>query len=153
MAELRRLLGVLNDDGEGVALAPQPGIEGLDSLVRRVEEAGLPVVLRTEGQPRPIPPGVSLAAYRIVQEALTNALKHAGMARTTVLLEYREAELKVEVLDEGTGVCGSEEGERGHGLVGMRERVALYGGTLEAGPRLERGYAVRAWLPLNGVHP
>jgi signal transduction histidine kinase len=82
---------------------------------------------------------------------LTNALKHAGLARTEVILDYRAAELKVEVLDEGNGPCSN--GRHGHGLVGMQERVALYGGTLEAGPRLERGYAVRAWLPLAGAGP
>lgn len=152
MAELRHLLGVLNDDGEGMSLAPQPGAEQIASLIRRVGEAGLPVDLRVIGQPRPLPPGIDLAAYRIVQEALTNALKHAGMARTQVILEYRPAELKVEVLDDGDGPCG-EAGGHGRGLVGMQERVALYGGTLEAGPRLERGYAVRAWLPLDGARP
>jgi signal transduction histidine kinase len=153
MADLRHLLGVLNDDGEGLALAPQPGIEQIESLVRRVGEAGLPVVLRIEGQPGPLPPGINLTAYRIVQEALTNALKYAGLARTEVVLEYHTSELKVEVMDEGTGHYGREDGEQGRGLVGMQERVALYGGSLEAGPRLERGYAVRAWLPLDGSCP
>jgi signal transduction histidine kinase len=149
MADLRHLLGVLHDDGEGMTLAPQPGAEQIESLVRRVGEAGLPVALRIEGQPRPLPPGINLTVYRIVQEALTNALKHAGLARTEVILDYRAAELKIEVLDEGNDPC--DNGRHGHGLVGMQERVALYGGTLEAGPRLERGYAVRAWLPLGGV--
>jgi len=159
MTELRRLLGVLNHDGDddGVSLAPQPGVTQLHFLVRRVGEAGLPVSLRVEGQPRPLLPSVDLTVYRIVQEALTNALKYANLAHTEVILDYREAELKVEILDEGPGqaIRDGEEGEEGeggqrvgHGLVGMRERVALYGGTLEAGPRLERGYAVRAWLPL-----
>jgi len=156
MTELRRLLGVLNHDGDddGVSLGPQPGVTQLHSLVGRVGETGLPVSLRVEGQPRPLLPSVDLTVYRIVQEALTNALKYTNLAHTEVILDYREAELKVEILDEGPGraVRGGEEGEGGprvgHGLVGMRERVALYGGTLEAGPRLERGYAVRAWLPL-----
>jgi signal transduction histidine kinase len=147
MTELRHLLGVLSEEGDGISLTPQPGLEQVESLVRRVGDAGLPVRLHIEGQPRPLAPGVNLTAYRIVQEALTNALKYAGLARTEVILGYREHELKVEILDEGTGAAPREDEEAGHGLVGMRERVALYGGTLEAGPRLEQGYAVRAWLP------
>ncbi len=153
MAELRHLLGLLNQDDDQVALAPQPGLDQLDSLVRRVGEAGLPVTLHVEGRTRPLPPGLDLAAYRVVQEALTNALKYAGLARTDVILDYREDELKIEVLDDGPGRSAAAGTGAGHGLVGMRERLALYGGTLEAGPRLERGYAVRAWLPLDGVCP
>jgi signal transduction histidine kinase len=150
MSELRNLLGALSIEG-GVDLAPQPGLEQLDSLVRRVAEAGLPVELHIEGDPRPLPQGVDLTAYRIVQEALTNALKYSGPAHTEVVLDYRERELKIEVLDEGPGAPARADGAPGRGLVGMRERVALYGGTLEAGPRLERGYAVRAWLPVGTV--
>ena len=150
MAELRHLLGLLSPDGGDMGLAPQPGVEQLETLVRRVGEAGLPVKLHVAGQPRPLPPGIDLTAYRIVQEALTNALKYASLARTDVILDYRESGLKVEILDDGPGNARREGAETGHGLVGMRERVALYGGTLEAGPRLERGYAVRAWLPLDG---
>ena len=153
MAELRHLLGLLNQDDDQVALAPQPGLDQLDSLVRRVGEAGLPVTLHVEGRTRPLPPGLDLAAYRVVQEALTNALKYAGLARTDVILDYREDELKIEVLDDGPGRSAAAGTGAGHGLVGMRERLALYGGTLEAGPRLERGYAVRAWLPLDGACP
>jgi len=153
MAELRHLLGLLNQDDDQVALAPQPGLDQLDSLVRRVGEAGLPVTLHVEGRTRPLPPGLDLAAYRVVQEALTNALKYAGLARTDVILDYREDELKIEVLDDGPGRSAAAGTGAGHGLVGMRERLALYGGTLEAEPRLERGYAVRAWLPLDGVGP
>jgi len=150
MTELRRLLGLLSHDDAEVALAPQPGLEQLTALVRRVRAAGLPVEPRIEGQPQLLPPGLNLAAYRIVQEALTNALKYAGGARTEVVLTYRPDELKVEVLDEGPGVpAHARETPRGRGLVGMRERVSLYGGTLEAGSRLDRGYAVRAWLPLR----
>jgi signal transduction histidine kinase len=149
MTELRHLLGVLSEEGDGISLTPQPGLDQVESLVRRVGEAGLPVCLHIEGQPRPLSPGVNLTAYRIVQEALTNALKYAGLARTEVILGYRDHELKVEILDEGCGALARDDEESGHGLVGMRERVALYGGTLEAGPRLERGYAVRAWLPFE----
>jgi signal transduction histidine kinase len=148
MSELRRLLGVLSQEGDGMTLAPQPGIEQVQPLVKRVSDASLPVELRIEGSPRPLPPGIDLVAYGIVQEALTNALKYSGLARTEVVLDYRERELKLEVLDDGpAAIAGSAEGD-GHGLAGMRERVALFGGRLEAGPRLERGYAVRAWLPL-----
>ncbi len=150
MTELRRLLDLLSHDDEGVSLTPQPGVARLDSLVRRVGAAGLPASLRVEGQPRTLPPGIDLTVYRIVQEALTNALKYADQARTEVILDYRDAELKVEILDEGPGRAAREGEGAGHGLVGMRERVVLYGGRLEAGPRLERGYAVRAWLPLSG---
>jgi len=132
-----------------VDLAPQPGIEQLEALVHRVKEAGLPVELHITGKPRPLPQGVSLTAYRIVQEALTNALKYAGRACTQVVLEYRARELKIEVLDEGMSSPAHTRELSGRGLVGMRERVTLYGGVLEAGPRLERGYAVRAWLPLG----
>jgi signal transduction histidine kinase len=153
MAELRHLLGVLNQDDDHVALAPQPGLDQLQSLVRRVGEAGLPVTLHVEGRTRPLPPGLDLAAYRVVQEALTNALKYAGLARTDVILDYREDELKIEILDDGPGRSAAAGAGAGHGLVGMCERLALYGGTLEAGPRLERGYAVRAWLPLDGGGP
>jgi signal transduction histidine kinase len=96
---------------------------------------------------RPLPVGVDLAAYRIVQEALTNALKYSGLAPTTVVLDYREEELKLEILDEGSAVPLHEQTEAGRGLAGMRDRVALYGGALDAGPRPVRGYAVRAWLP------
>jgi signal transduction histidine kinase len=134
-----------------LALAPQPGVEAIEPLLKRVSDAGLPVNLRVEGQPRALPAGLNLAVYRIVQEALTNALKYAGLARTEVILQYHEADLLVEVLDEGTGSLKTGDGQHGHGLLGMRERVALYGGTLEAGPRPGRGYAVRAWLPLEGT--
>ena len=149
MAELRNMLGVLRDPDAGPELTPQPGLQYLEPLVRRVEEAGLPVQLRIEGTPRPLARGIDLAAFRIVQEALTNCLKYSGMARTDVVLEYREDELKLEILDDGRVVDSHRGDQAGRGLLGMRERVALYGGALEAGPRLERGYAVRAWLPVE----
>jgi signal transduction histidine kinase len=150
MAELRMLLGLLHEDGDGAALTPQPGVDGIESLVRRVGDAGLPVTLHVEGQPRALPVGLDLTVYRIVQEGLTNALKHGGLARTQVILDYRESELKIEILDEGcTAAVHDGRDGRGHGLVGMQQRVALFGGRLESGPRLERGYAVRAWLPLG----
>lgn len=147
MRELRNLLGLLNQDGEEVDLAPQPGLVQLGALIQRVRDAGLPVDLRTEGTPVPLPVGLDLTAYRIVQEALTNSLKYSDLARTEVVLSYREDELKLEILDEGPGRPSPAGHGVGRGLVGMRERVTLYGGHLEAGPRLNRGYAVRAWLP------
>jgi signal transduction histidine kinase len=149
MTELRNMLGVLRDSEAGPDLAPQPGLKYLEPLVQRVGEAGLPVHLRIDGTPRPLTPGIDLAAFRIVQEALTNCLKYSGMARTDVVLEYRDTELKLEVLDDGANENLGAGDRVGRGLLGMRERVALYGGTLEAGPRLERGYAVRAWLPVE----
>jgi signal transduction histidine kinase len=150
MAEMRNLLGVLTpSDGEAL-LGPQPGIAQIPALVQRVRGAGLPADLQVTGEPRALSPGIDLTVYRIVQEALTNALKYAGQVHTEVTLDYREDTLKVEVLDDGVGGHTSPGARTGRGLAGMRERVALFGGTLEAGPRLGHGYAVRAWLPLRG---
>jgi signal transduction histidine kinase len=149
MTELRNLLGVLTPAEEEALLAPQPGIAQIPALVERVRAAGLPAEFQVVGAPRTLPQGVDLTAYRIVQEALTNALKYAGQVRTEITLDFREDALKVEVLDDGAGTSGAPGAKTGRGLAGMRERVALFGGTLEAGPRLGRGYAVRAWLPLS----
>jgi signal transduction histidine kinase len=146
LREMRRLLGMLRSDDEDVALAPQPSLSELDTLVAHVRDAGLPVDVRVEGTPRELAPGVDLSAYRIVQEALTNALKHAGPARARVLVRYGDAALELEVADTGTGEANGDS--TGHGLAGMRERVAVFGGELESGPRTEGGYAVRARLPL-----
>jgi signal transduction histidine kinase len=151
MAEMRRLLGMLRRSDDELALAPQPSLRYLDDLVGQVREAGMPVDLRIEGTPRPIAPGIDLSAYRIVQEALTNALKHAGPARARVTVRYGENELDIEIADDGAG--GADAAPGGHGLVGMRERVALFGGDLAAGRRLGGGYAVRAKLPLAGGAP
>jgi signal transduction histidine kinase len=148
MAEMRRLLGVLRRSADDVALAPQPTLRHLDDLVSQVREAGLPVELHVEGRARPLAPGVDLSAYRIVQEALTNALKHAGPARASVVLRYGDEALDVEVVDDGTGATAASAG--GHGLIGMRERVAILGGSLDVGRRPGGGYAVRAKLPLAG---
>jgi signal transduction histidine kinase len=148
MAELRRLLGVLSENGtEAPPLAPQAGMVGLDALIARVREAGLPVELRVEGPQESLAPGVDVAAYRIVQEALTNALKYAGGARTEVIVRYTPDGLEIEVIDEGT--IGTPADGIGRGLVGMQERVALFGGTVEAGKRPEGGYAIRANLPFD----
>jgi signal transduction histidine kinase len=148
MAEMRRLLGLVHAEDDSPALAPQPGLADLEALVEQLERAGLPVALRVDGAPQTLAPGVGLAVYRIVQEALTNALKHAGPARAWVTVHYEPDALVLEIADDGRGVA-SVDGGGGHGLVGMRERVALYGGELAAGPRADGGFAVRARLPLG----
>jgi signal transduction histidine kinase len=147
IAELHRLLGLLRDPAVDASLAPQPSVARLDALLDQVRRAGLPVELTVEGQARRLPPGVDRSAYRIVQEALTNTLKHAGPAHAAVTLRYRPQALELEVLDDGRGV--SNDDGAGFGLVGMRERAALYGGALEAGPRPGGGYALRARLPFE----
>jgi signal transduction histidine kinase len=144
--EMRRLIGVVRSD-DGLALAPQPTLRDLERLIANVREAGLPVELRVEGSPMPLPPGVDLSAYRIVQEALTNALKHAGSAHATVVVRYERGAVEVEVSDDGDG-SGAGAGA-GHGLIGMRERVALWGGELEAGRRVGGGFEIRARLPVG----
>jgi signal transduction histidine kinase len=147
LVELRRLLGVLRGGEEHAATAPQPGLASLEVLVEQVREAGLRVDLRVEGEPAQLPAGVDLSAYRIVQEALTNTLKHAGRAEAEVIVRYEAAAVELEILDNGVGPDTRANGS-GHGLVGMGERVALYGGLLEAGSRNGHGFAVRARLPL-----
>jgi signal transduction histidine kinase len=146
LAEMRRMVGVLRRPEEAPALAPQPSLQHLDRLVEQARESGLPVELRIEGDPLPLPAGVDLTAYRLVQEGLTNALKHARAERADVLVRYGGGDIEVIVSDDGRG-AGSGDGG-GHGLVGMRERVAVYGGELEAGPRPEGGYRLRARLPV-----
>jgi signal transduction histidine kinase len=148
LAEMRRLVGVLRRPEEAPALAPQPSLEHLDRLVSQARESGLPVDLRIEGEAEQLPPGVDLTAYRLVQEGLTNAIKHAQATRADVVVRYGEGEVEISVTDDGDG--GGDGGGGGHGLVGMRERVAVYGGELEAGPRPEGGYALRARLPVQG---
>ena len=143
--ELRRLLGVMREGEQPLPLSPQPGLGQLDGLLRQLGEAGLPVDVRVEGDPRPVPPGVDLSAYRIVQEALTNALKHARASHARVTVRYgADLELIVENDRSATSVANGA----GHGLIGMRERAALYGGTLQAGPDADGRYRVRARLPL-----
>ena len=148
MAELRRLLGVLNDDGEAVGLAPQPGVGQLDALVARVRDAGLPVELAVAGEPRALPVSLDVTVYRIAQEALTNALRYARGSTTLVRLAFDAEQLRLEILDDGPASSGEGGEGSGRGLVGMQQRAAQVGGRLEAGPRLGGGYAVRAWLPL-----
>jgi signal transduction histidine kinase len=151
LGEMRRLLGILRGDEHETRLAPQPGISDIDALVEHMRRAGLPVDVVVEGEPRRLPPGVDLAAYRVVQEALTNALKHAGAARAEVSIRYGNAALELTVTNDGHVRRNGRRG--GHGLVGMRERVALYGGEFEAGPRNGGGYAVRASLPMDVPAP
>lgn len=145
MAEMRRLLGVLRADGP-VALAPQPGLDQLPRLLADTEAAGVRVELRTEGDAGPLPPGLGLAAYRIVQEAMTNCRKHSPASAAKVIIRYFPASLELQVENDGP-VPPVARGNGGHGLIGMRERVLLYGGTLHAGPRPEGGFSIRATLP------
>jgi signal transduction histidine kinase len=148
LAETRRLLGVLRDPAEETGLAPQPGIGDLDGLAASVRAAGLPVKLRIDGDLAPLPAAVDVSVYRIVQEALTNVLKHAGPARADVTIGCAREAITIEVTDDGTGEAGNQVTAAGHGLAGMRERAAVFGGELAAGPRPDGGFAVRARLPL-----
>jgi signal transduction histidine kinase len=147
LVEMKRLVGMLREDDDEIGLAPQPGLADLDRLVKHVREAGLPVEVRIEGEPRTLPLGVDLSAYRVVQEALTNALKHAGHATATVTVRYGADDVTIEVADDGAG--RSKKGG-GHGLIGMRERIGVFGGSFAAGPRESGGFAVSARLPLGG---
>ncbi len=147
MVEMRRLFGVLRTDDSPTSLQPQPGLDQLDRLAAQLRTAGLPLDVETNGTPVTLGPGVDLAAYRVIQEALTNAVRHAGSAPTRVVLSYGESELDVTVEDQGHARA---YGGGGHGLIGMRERVALYGGTLEAGPADGgKGFRVHARLPFR----
>ncbi|MER6677956.1 histidine kinase [Streptomyces sp. NPDC000983] len=162
MTDLRHLLGVLapspdGEDGEDGAggLAPQPGLGRLGTLVDRVSFAGLPVEVRISGEARPLPQGVDVTAYRIVQEALTNALRHGDGGRAEVTVRYADHALRVEILNTGGSVLTGGAPPRaprpgtGRGLLGLRERVAVYGGDLDARRRLGGGYRVRARIPLD----
>ena len=152
---MRRLFGVLRTEGEQpLALAPQPGLSELDRLVRQVASGDMQVDLRVEGDPVPLSPGVDLAAYRIAQEGLTNALRHAHATRASVLVRYSPGRLDVEVEDDGRGLPrasanGSPAKGGGHGLLGIRERVALYGGTVDLGPSSLGGVRLAVNLPLK----
>jgi signal transduction histidine kinase len=155
MSEMRNIVGVLRTDGTGPAeRGPQPGLHELPSLVEQMREAGLNTQLWLEGEQAPLPPGIDLAAYRLIQEALTNTLRHAGpAARAWVTVRHEPGEFTVHIEDDGLGTGGRAqraEGRRsGHGLVGIRERVALYGGILRIGPRPGGGFEVRARFPLK----
>jgi signal transduction histidine kinase len=154
--EMRTLLGVLRSDDGRAALKPQPGLADLEQLASAVREAGLPVTLRIEGGARPLPPALDLSAFRIVQEALTNALKHAGAARAEVTVRYEDGQVSLEIADSGPGPDGGPgggQGRTGHGLAGMRERAAMFGGELEAARGDGGGFTVRARLPLPAQAP
>jgi signal transduction histidine kinase len=153
LTETRRLLGVLRDPDEETGLAPQPGIGDLDALAASVQAAGLPVNLVIDGDLGALPATVDVSVYRIVQEALTNVLKHAGPARADVTIGCVTEAVTIEVTDDGTGEPGRPAAVGGHGLAGMRERAAVFGGDLTAGPRPGGGYAVRARLPLGDGQP
>jgi signal transduction histidine kinase len=148
LAEMRRLLGILKAEGDGDGRAPQPGLADLGELLDSMRVTGLAVDVVVEGSPRPLPPGIDLSAYRIVQEALTNALRHAGGASARVLIRYDRDAIELTIADDG---IGAPEGlsAHGHGLIGMRERAQLFGGTFEAGPRPGSGFLVRARLPFE----
>jgi signal transduction histidine kinase len=147
LAEMRRLLGAMHDGGD-VELAPQPGLDNLDALAERVSRAGLPVHLQVEGDVVQLPRAVELSAYRIVQEGLTNSLKHAKASRADVTVRYGAEDLELEVRDDGVGTSSSDG--LGHGLVGIQERVKIYGGEMLVGAGSKGGFVLTARLPLEG---
>jgi signal transduction histidine kinase len=155
LEELRRLLGLLSDHAGAAPLSPQPGVTEIPSLIEHVQEAGVDLELCVQGEPRAVSAGVGVAAYRIVQEALTNVLKHADGAQARVVLRWADNALELEILDQGplhdnaAHDDAAHDAPTGRGLAGMRERAAMYGGTLEAHPGPDRGYQVRAHLPLE----
>ncbi len=151
LAEMRRLVGAMRHDGDGLELAPQPGLDGLDALVEEVGRSGLPVRLHVDGEPFPLPRAIDLSAYRIVQEGLTNALKHARARHADVTVRYGAESVQLEVRDDGKG-GGTSDG-LGHGLVGIRERVKIFGGEMTAGTAPAGGFVVSARLPLEGDRP
>lgn len=143
------MLGLLRSD-DPVDFTPQPGLAQIDALAERMGRSGLTVDVQVDGDPEDVSPGVDISAYRIVQEALTNVLKHADASRATVRIAHRDGGVEIAVADDGTGQPATHAGQdagRGHGLAGMRERVGLYGGSLEAGPAPAGGWRVVARLP------
>jgi signal transduction histidine kinase len=147
LTEMRRLLAVMRHDGDGIELAPQPGLNGLGSLVDEVGRAGLPVTVHVEGTPFALPQGIDLSAYRIVQEGLTNALKHARASQAEVTVRYAPQEVRIEVRDDGTGAVTPDG--HGHGLIGIRERVKLYGGEMATGTARTGGFTLSTRLPVT----
>ena len=147
LAEMRRVVVMLRDNGESGELAPQPGVEGIPALVEEAKRGGLAASLVVEGTERPLPVGLDLAAYRIVQEALTNVRRHASATHASVVLRYAENDVEIEVRDDGAG-SETRRAVEGHGLIGMRERAALYGGRLETASAAGAGFTVRAVLPV-----
>jgi len=148
LTEMRRLLGAMRHTGDQFDLTPQPGLGSLQALLAEFDRAGLPVRLHLDGDPCPLPPAIDLSAYRIVQEGLTNTLKHANANSAEVVLRYRSDELRIEVRDDGHGAPAPSSA--GHGLVGVRERVNIYGGQMSAGPMTGGGFLLSTRLPLDG---
>jgi signal transduction histidine kinase len=151
LAEMRHLLGAMRHDGEDLELAPQPGLDNLGPLLDDVRRAGLAVELQVDGEPRALPRALDLSAYRIVQEGLTNALKHARASHADVVLRYRPDDLQIEVRDDGNGVEPSDG--LGHGLVGVRERVKIYGGEMSTGTATGGGFILSTRLPIRSYGP
>jgi|Tabmets5t2r1_1033131.scaffolds.fasta_scaffold11274_2 signal transduction histidine kinase len=149
LGELRRILALLREPADGAESRPQPSLAELDDLIAEYRDAGVPVTLERVGEPRPLPGGFELSVYRIVQEALTNVLKHSRASTVVVTLQFRDSRLDLEVVDDGSRL-GRDAVVPGHGLVGMRERVALLGGVLETGHREGGGFRVAARLPVGG---
>ena len=151
LTDMRRMLGIIRNPQDAADLSPQPSITRLDSLIAQARDAGVEVEHEVVGDPRPLPSAMDLSAYRIVQEALTNTIKHAGPARARVVVRYMPDRIEIEVEDDGRGAARELRNGKsgGHGLVGMRERAALYGGLVTAGPRPGGGYSVQATLPLE----
>jgi len=147
LAEMRRLLGAMRRDGDEVERGPQPGLDGLDALLDDVSRAGLPVRLHVEGEPNPLPRAIDLSAYRIVQEGLTNALKHSHARQADVTVRYSPAEVELEVADDGAGPTSSDG--MGHGLIGIRERVHIYGGDMSVEAAAAGGFVLTARLPVD----
>jgi signal transduction histidine kinase len=150
LVELRSVLGVLRQVDEAAPRSPAPGLGRLDEIVSRATSAGLPVAVEVEGASNGLPPGVDRAAYRIVQEALTNVTRHAGPARATVRISYGERDVVLQIDDDGLGGTTNGSPSAGNGILGMRERAAALGGTVQTGPRPGGGFRVRAWLPVDG---
>jgi signal transduction histidine kinase len=151
LAEMRRLLAAMHRDGDDVDLMPQPGLDRLGSLLEEISRAGLQVRLHVEGEPFPLPASLDLSAYRIVQEGLTNALKHAHASHADVTICYRSDSVQTEVRDDGIGAAASDG--LGHGLAGIRERVKIYGGEMTAGTAKEGGFTLSTRLPVSGELP
>ena len=149
LGDIERMLGILRAGDEEVCCDADPGVDQIEELCDQVRDAGLPVELAVEGEIRELPSSLDLTAYRIVQESLTNTLKHAGRTHAQVKLDYEPDWLGIDVLDEGRGVAAGASVGGGRGLLGMRERVMIFGGELQAGPRAEGGFAVHARLPLR----
>ncbi|MFC1871475.1 histidine kinase [Chloroflexota bacterium] len=150
VTELNRLLGFLRQGQQTDELSPQPSLRQLSTLVNDMKEAGLPIEVKIEGVERPLPPGIELSAYRIIQEALTNILKHAGAAKATVTIRYANSTIELEIIDNGKGLTRADGQEfRGKGIMGMRERASLHGGKFEVGHMPEGGFSVRVTLPVN----